>query len=402
MSRCVTRFRRPRFGVAAARSCWDVCLWRDPGPAKIVDRCGAGATASSWRPACARATAAPRCSTPWTCPVDAGEIVALTGENGAGQDTLMRICAGLIAADAGDGSVAERGSATARRRRACSSCSPPTSTWSCSAAASACRARGCAAPWSRLLAEFDFPVGRRLVTAGHVRRYAAEAQSGAGAARRPGLLLLDEPYQGFDRGTYVNFWDHCDAGAQRARRSSSSRTCSPSWRASIASSNCPRTPRPGGRIDDGPERVLIMAEMHGRDLLRRHVALALLVALPLVFYLSSAGNGPQAMASGGIGMAFAVAGRDAVLRAVLARRRPALVLGGYRPVELLLGRLLFLGPLGAGDRRRLRRPDGAASRIRPTPGSSGARRRDRRPAGRAASGWPSARSSRASWRAPSC
>ena len=25
----------------------------------------------------------------------------------------------------------------------------------------------------------------------------------------PAVLLLDEPYQGFDRGTYVNFWDHC-------------------------------------------------------------------------------------------------------------------------------------------------------------------------------------------------
>ena len=23
----------------------------------------------------------------------------------------------------------------------------------------------------------------------------------------PDVLLLDEPYQGFDRGTYVNFWD---------------------------------------------------------------------------------------------------------------------------------------------------------------------------------------------------
>lgn len=24
----------------------------------------------------------------------------------------------------------------------------------------------------------------------------------------PDLLLLDEPYQGFDRGTYVDFWEH--------------------------------------------------------------------------------------------------------------------------------------------------------------------------------------------------
>jgi len=27
----------------------------------------------------------------------------------------------------------------------------------------------------------------------------------------PGVLLLDEPYQGFDHGTYINFWDHCAA-----------------------------------------------------------------------------------------------------------------------------------------------------------------------------------------------
>jgi ABC-2 type transport system ATP-binding protein len=25
---------------------------------------------------------------------------------------------------------------------------------------------------------------------------------------RRDVLLLDEPYQGFDRGTYINFWDH--------------------------------------------------------------------------------------------------------------------------------------------------------------------------------------------------
>lgn len=95
-------------------------------------------------------------------------------------------------------------------------------------------------------------------------------------------------------------------------------------------------------------RVGIMAEMHGRDLTRRHVALALLVALPLSFYLSSAGTGdhPQAVAAGGTSLAFAVGGATlfSALSSIDVDQR--LVLGGYRPLELLLGRLLFLGPLG--------------------------------------------------------
>jgi ABC-type multidrug transport system ATPase subunit len=33
----------------------------------------------------------------------------------------------------------------------------------------------------------------------------------------PDVLLLDEPYQGFDRGTYVNFWDHCDRWREQGK-----------------------------------------------------------------------------------------------------------------------------------------------------------------------------------------
>jgi hypothetical protein len=92
-------------------------------------------------------------------------------------------------------------------------------------------------------------------------------------------------------------------------------------------------------------RIMIMAEMHGRDLLRRHIALGLLVALPLSFYLASAGSGQAAVALGGVGMSFAISG--AALFSVLSSRAAdqRLVLSGYRPIELLLGRLLFLGPL---------------------------------------------------------
>lgn len=93
-------------------------------------------------------------------------------------------------------------------------------------------------------------------------------------------------------------------------------------------------------------RVLIMAEMHGRDLLRRHVALLLLVALPLAFYLSSGRTTRQAVTAGGVGLAFAIAGATLFSTLSSAEVDQRLVLGGYRPVELLLGRLLFLGPLG--------------------------------------------------------
>lgn len=93
-------------------------------------------------------------------------------------------------------------------------------------------------------------------------------------------------------------------------------------------------------------RVVIMAEMHGRDLTRRHVALGLLIALPASFYLASMSSGDESIIAGGVGMAFAVSG--ATLFSILSSSEvdQRLVLGGYRPFDLLIGRLLFLGPLG--------------------------------------------------------
>jgi hypothetical protein len=92
-------------------------------------------------------------------------------------------------------------------------------------------------------------------------------------------------------------------------------------------------------------RIVIMAEMHGRDLTRRHAALGLLVALPLSFYLASMGSGDKAIVHGGVGLAFAISG--ATLFSILSSSEvdQRLVLGGYRPHELLFGRLAFLGPM---------------------------------------------------------
>ena len=104
-------------------------------------------------------------------------------------------------------------------------------------------------------------------------------------------------------------------------------------------------------------RILIMAEMHGRDLTKRHATLGLLVALPLSFYLASMGSGAKSIIAAGVGMAFAISG--ATLFSVLSSGDvdQRLVLSGYRPHELLLGRLLFLGTDGTGHRNRFRRAD---------------------------------------------
>jgi len=98
-------------------------------------------------------------------------------------------------------------------------------------------------------------------------------------------------------------------------------------------------------VIDALRRIAIMAEMHGRDLMRRQVALGLLVALPLCFYLASMGSGGRAVVAGGVGMAFSVSG--ATLFSLLSSEEvdQRLVLGGYRPLDLLLGRLGFLAPL---------------------------------------------------------
>lgn len=139
--------------------------------------------------------------------VERGEAVALVGENGAGKTTLLRICAGLVRADAGvvtvDGSVGY---------------CPQQATFLESLRVDEHlilfgRARGLGrdeakARGRELLIELDFKAGARQP----VRELSGGARQKLNVALallgEPTVMLLDEPYQGFDRGSYVSFWDH--------------------------------------------------------------------------------------------------------------------------------------------------------------------------------------------------
>lgn len=89
-------------------------------------------------------------------------------------------------------------------------------------------------------------------------------------------------------------------------------------------------------------RILAVAEAQARDLARRRVAMAILVLLPLAFFLSTPSEDEFALVAGGTGMAWAVTGGALFLALASRRMDPRLLLAGYRPLEVLAGRLLLL------------------------------------------------------------
>ena len=148
--------------------------------------------------------------------VHPGEAVAVVGENGAGKTTLLRICAGLVAPDAGTVAVSGR----------VGFCPQEPGVLDLLTADEHLVLFGGAVGLSRdhalrkgrdLLAQFNFH------DVGHV---VAKALSG-GARQKlnlalallgdPDVVLLDEPYQGFDRGSYTSFWHHVDEWRDHAK-----------------------------------------------------------------------------------------------------------------------------------------------------------------------------------------
>lgn len=86
----------------------------------------------------------------------------------------------------------------------------------------------------------------------------------------------------------------------------------------------------------------------GRDLARRRVAMALLVCLPLAFYFSTLNSSPNpgrlafSVIAGALGMAWAIGSAAMFLLSGARRVDERLVLAGYSPSELLLGRVVLL------------------------------------------------------------
>ena len=140
--------------------------------------------------------------------VSAGEVVALTGENGVGKSTLMRICAGLTSPTSG----------TVRIEGHLGYCPQSPGLFDLLTADDHLVMFGCGAGIDRtealerghrILGEFGYPVRERLVVRDLSGGTRQKLNLTLALLTDPTVLLLDEPYQGFDHGTYVDFWDHC-------------------------------------------------------------------------------------------------------------------------------------------------------------------------------------------------
>jgi ABC-type multidrug transport system ATPase subunit len=148
--------------------------------------------------------------------VQAGEVVGLTGENGAGKTTLMRICAGLLRADDGTIQVGGRVGYCPQIPGLFDLLTTDDHLVMFGRGAGLNRddsiTRG-----HRILQEFGYPVCEKTKThdlSGGTRQ---KLNLAVALLSDPSVLLLDEPYQGFDRGTYVNFWDHCEAWRRQGK-----------------------------------------------------------------------------------------------------------------------------------------------------------------------------------------
>ncbi len=137
--------------------------------------------------------------------VGSGEVVAVVGENGCGKSTLLKLCAGVLAPDAGTVMVAGEVGYCPQEPGLLDrlTIDEHLAIFGSGLGLSERDAQKRGRHHLAQLGVADASNGAVGTLSGGTRQKLNLALALLGD---PDLLLLDEPYQGFDHGTYVDFW----------------------------------------------------------------------------------------------------------------------------------------------------------------------------------------------------
>ena len=147
--------------------------------------------------------------------VPGGRIVGITGENGAGKTTLLRIIVGLLVPDAG----VVRGPARSGYCPQELAVFETLTVWEnfrffAAAYGLDGAGEGEKRPWVRtmddLCARFRFAAYRNALVSTLSGGTKQKLNFCLSVLHDPGVLILDEPYAGFDWETYVRFWEFAE------------------------------------------------------------------------------------------------------------------------------------------------------------------------------------------------
>lgn len=148
--------------------------------------------------------------------VRAGEVAAVVGANGCGKSTLLRICAGLVRPSGGEvrrsrrvGYVPQDGGTVGWLT--------PAEHFTLFGAAADLSGRRARSTGDHLLARLAYRPRRDELTQHLSGGNRQKLNLVLGELHSPDLLLLDEPYQGFDQGTYLDFWQQVFAWRDAGR-----------------------------------------------------------------------------------------------------------------------------------------------------------------------------------------
>lgn len=138
--------------------------------------------------------------------VRAGEVAAIVGANGCGKSTLLNICAGLIRATSGTVERAER-IGYAPQLNGVAGLLTPEEHFRLFGAAYRMPPKKAVSIGAHLAAQLGWRPRKDTIAANLSGGTQQKLNVILSEFARPDLILLDEPYQGFDQNSYIDFWD---------------------------------------------------------------------------------------------------------------------------------------------------------------------------------------------------